>query len=405
MDVDQYQWVVVGGGVAGGRAVEVLARSKQRTALVSAEPVLPYSRPPLSKGVLCGKKSFDDLVLRSTSYYHDKGIDLLLGDAGVQLNADAQQLELASGRTLSFEKLLLAPGARPAKLPVPGEHLDGVHYFRTIDDANRLKDCLVSSVDGEVVIIGGGFVGCEIASALRTFGRQVHIVESSGGLMVRALGEKVGQLMADLHRDAGVNLHLGVQVLQICGNGQARSVVLSNGEELACGAVVIGIGAVPSVAWLETSGLKLSEGIVVDEYAKTSAANIFAAGDAARFWSRSLDRYIRVEHESNALNQSVAAARNMLGGKVVHDPIPYVWSTQYDREIWCLGEPVGYDDVELRVDKARWEILALYCCRQMPVAAVGVNAPLALAYARQLFQRRERFSLDQLAAAVVQDLT
>ncbi|MGQ4597946.1 FAD-dependent oxidoreductase [Nocardia sp. R6R-6] len=395
---DHFQYLVLGGGVAGGRAVELLARSKHPTALVSAEPVQPYSRPPLSKSLLRGEKSLSDIALRSLHFYQDKNIKLLLGDPGVHLDVATQRVRLGSGKILSYEKLLLAPGAEPVKLPVPGAQLDGVHYFRTLDDAHRLKGQVSSAIDSEVVIIGGGFVGCEIASTLRASGRRIHLVEATDGLMVRALGRDVGQLMAERHREAGVNLHLGVQVSRINGEGRAQSVVLSNGVELACDAVVVGIGAVPTVSWLESSGLELSDGIVVDQYAKASAANIFAAGDAARFWSPSMQRHIRLEHESNALNQAVIAARNILGGSVIHDPIPYVWSEQYDLDIWCLGVLEGHDDVDLVVDTDRWQIVAVYYRDSTPTAALGVNAPDVLARARQMFQTRTRFTANDLAA-------
>ncbi|KUH68074.1 hypothetical protein AU184_26685 [Mycolicibacterium novocastrense] len=359
--------------------------------------------------MLRGEKTAEDIALRDLSYYSNKGIDLILGDCGVNLDVGAQQLTLSSGRVLSFDKLLLAPGSHPSKLPVPGGQLDGVHYFRTIDDAHRLKKWMEDSrpaqhqrrggAANEVVIVGGGFVGCEIASALAGSGRRIHLVEADSGLMVRALGHQVGQLMAERHREAGVNLHLGVQVTQVCGDDRAHSVVLSNGAELNCDTVVVGIGAVPTVGWLESSGLTLSDGITVDEYARTSNANVYAAGDAARFWSPSLSRRIRVEHEANALSQAVVAARNMLGSNVIHDPLPYVWSEQFDLDIWCLGELHGHDDIELIIDRDRWAILAVYYKEGRPTSALGVNVPNALAPARTLFQTRKHFTVGDIAAA------
>ncbi|KUH69809.1 hypothetical protein AU184_08770 [Mycolicibacterium novocastrense] len=326
-------------------------------------------------------------------------MDLVLGDTGVHLDTDLQRVALESGRFVSYDKLLLATGAEPVKLAVPGGQLGGVHYFRTIDDAHRLKDWIAAEGDRDIVVIGGGFVGCEIASALRAQGRRIHLVEAANGLMVRALGHDVGELMAQRHREAGVSVHLEAKVTQISGKERARSVVLSNGVELACDAVVVGIGAVPSVTWLESSKLKLSDGVVVDEYATTSAANVFAAGDAARSWSPSLQRFIRVEHESNALNQAVTAARNMLGGSAIHDQIPYVWSEQYDMDIWCLGVLEGYDEVDLTADKDRWEIMAVYYCQGTPTAALGINVPDLLAPTRHLFQARTPFTVSDLAAA------
>ncbi|QSR24165.1 FAD-dependent oxidoreductase [Nocardioides aromaticivorans] len=380
-----YEYLVVGGGVAGGRAVEALSKRADSVALVSAEHWRPYARPPLSKEALVEGRSIEDLCLRDSAWYDDNGAELWLGERVVGLDPTDSVVRLASGSEIGFDRLLLAPGVEPIRLPVPGSELAGVHYLRTYDDAVQLRHAVeVRGRPCRVVVVGGGFIGSELAASLGAMGALVTVVEATSQLMVQALGEEVGALLTRRHRQAGIDVRLDARVERLSGETTVQGVQLADGSELPCDLVVVGIGAKPRLEWLEGSGVELADGIVVDEHCRTSRENVFGAGDATVMYSPRLGRHRRVEHEANAQAQGVVAARNMLGGNAVHDPVDYCWSIQHDLDIWTLGETGRGGEVSVEIGDGGKHALATYRLAGNVVGVVGINRPDDLAPAREL---------------------
>lgn len=398
--VQSTPFLIIGGGLAAASAAEALAKKHPGcVSLVSAEHHLPYARPPLSKAVLSGHDAPSSVYLRRSELYRDRQIHVVLGDAAIGLDADKQTVTLSSGRQLAYEKALLATGLVPAPLAIPGFSLPGVHTLRYLEDALALRTEIASS--RTVVIIGGGFVGCEVAATAISLGANVHIVEMDSVLMERAVGRDVGALLTERHRSAGVTTHLGATAVEIQGELRARTVRLDSGVVIACDVVVVGVGSRAATSWLSGTNVELSGGgIVVDGCCRTSHPQVYAAGDVATTYSPVLGRYVRTEHESNAQHQGVVAARNMLGGTKVCDSLPFVWSKQFDLDMWCVGETRGYDGVELAGNVSSYEFVAVYQAQGQTIGVFGVNST-AMGAARKLLRSEgERFSaVDLLDAA------
>lgn len=396
--LNAYDYVVVGGGMAGGRAVDVISRAPgSRVALVGAESHVPYARPPLSKEVLKSEHSAEDVYLRARSFYAARGIDLLLGCRAVGLDLDSHSVILASGNRVVFERAaLVATGCRPVDPAIPGATLTGVHQLRTVDDAVRLRTELRPG--RRVVVIGGGFIGCEVAAAARVLGAEVDVVEMTTALLGRALGNRVGAIITERHRRAGVRVHLGAGVVELAGTESVQQVVTSSDEKLPCDLVVVGVGVRPEIDWLRGSGLRLNDGVIVDEYCRSSADGVYSAGDVARAFVPQLGRHHRVEHETNAQNQAIVAARNMLGANIAYNALPYIWSKQYDLDIWYLGETADSAAVDIHGITDGPRFVAAYQRGDRTVAALGVNCPGRLSVARRMLEAGSRFSASDLYA-------
>jgi 3-phenylpropionate/trans-cinnamate dioxygenase ferredoxin reductase subunit len=330
--------VVVGASLAGIRAVETLRSEGYdgRLVLVGAEPHLPYDRPPLSKEVLRGDWGTERLPLRRKDY-DELELELRLGRRAVALDAAAREVELDDGARLGFDGLLIATGAQPRTLPGTGG-LEGVHVLRTVDDALALRADL-EAAPARVVVVGGGFIGAEVAASCRARGLEVTMVEPLPAPMERGIGREMGALMAEVHRDHGVDLRLGTGVDAIEGGARVERVKLGDGSVVDADTVVVGIGVAPATDWLESSGIALDDGVVCDASCATSIPGVFAAGDVARAWHPVYGRAIRVEHWTHAVEQGVAAARSLLGHAEPFDAIPLFWSDQYDRKIQLAGLP------------------------------------------------------------------
>ncbi|KBZ69292.1 hypothetical protein K875_00007 [Mycobacterium [tuberculosis] TKK-01-0051] len=378
-------YLVIGGGLAATSAAETLAKGRRGNVyLIGNEHYLPYARPPLSKAVLSGSATPTAVLLKSEQFFRDRGIQVVLGDAASAIDTTDRVVTLASGRRMPYKSALVATGLLAAPLQIPGFSLGGVHTLRHLDDALNIRDALAPG--RTAVVIGGGFIGCEVAATATSLGVNVHIVEMGSVLMQQALGREVGGVLTARHLRAGVTTHLSATAVEIQGNDHVEGVWLDTGEYIRCDVVIVGVGSRAATAWISDGNIaKAQGGIIVDAYCRTSAQDVYAAGDVAAMYSPLTDRYVRIEHESNAQYQGTVAARNMLGKPTRCDAVPFVWSKQYDLDMWCVGDIRGYDMVDIAGDIARSEFIAAYSTHGRTTGAFGVNSA-ALAAARQLLR-------------------
>jgi len=374
---DSRTFAVIGAGLAGAKAVEALRAEgfDGRLVLFGAEPHRPYERPPLSKGYLLGKAERDSVFVHPAGWYAEHDVDLRLDTAVAGLDRHAHELINGHGDPLHYDRLLLATGAAPRRLAVPGADLAGVRYLRSLDDSDALRAAFRPGA--AVVVIGAGWIGLETAAAARAAGAAVTVLESAPLPLLRVLGPRVATVFADLHRENGVDLRLGVTVAAIRpaeGDPDAvGSVELGDGTVLDADVVVVGVGVTPNVELARSAGLDVEDGILVDAGLRTSDPHIVAAGDVANAEHPVLGRRIRVEHWANALNQPAVAARTMLGAEAAYDRLPYFFTDQYDLGMEYLGYAGADDDVVIRGDLGAREFVALWVRDGRVVAGMNVN--------------------------------
>ncbi|KDE12339.1 MULTISPECIES: FAD-dependent oxidoreductase [Rhodococcus] len=348
--------VVVGAGLAGVRAAEELRHGgfDGELVLIGDEPHLPYDRPPLSKDVVRG--GTDDTTLRPREFFDDQRIELRLGVRVQALDAAARTVALSDGQSVGFDELIVATGLRPRRLPGTAG-LAGVHVLRSVDDSRALRAAVVPG--GRALIVGAGFIGCEVAASLRARGMDVVLVEPQPTPLASVLGERVGALVARLHTDEGVDVRAGVGVRALRGDGRVTGAVLSDGTDLDVDLVVVGIGSVPVTDWLDGSGVRVDNGVVCDGVGRTSAPHVWAVGDVAA-WEVSDGRCARLEHWTNAGEQAKVLAGALLGSTVADAArVPYFWSDQYGVKIQALGAVRADDTVHVVRDDGR-KFLAYY---------------------------------------------
>src|ERR671910_3783060 len=322
---------VIGAGLAGAKAVEAArdAGYDGRIVLVGDEAGMPARRPPLSKAVLRGEAGPDSTRVHPDRFYGDHDVELVT-DRVAAIDTATRQVQLAGGDTLSFDSAILATGAAPRRLTVPGAELDGVRYLRSVDDAVRLRDSIHAS--SRVAVIGAGWIGSEVAASARQMGADVVLTAPAPVPLQRVLGDQVGDVFRKLHADNGVHLRLGLGVQELRGAGAVDEVVLADGTTEAADLVVVGIGVTPRTDVAAEAGLGIDDGIVVDEYLESDVAGVYAAGDVANAWHPHYRRHVRVEHWANALNQGTTAGRNVAGQRAVYDRLPYFFSDQRSEE-------------------------------------------------------------------------
>ena len=356
------RYVIVGGGLTAARAVEGIREHDREGAItvVSAEDHLPYERPPLSKDVLQGKADAEVAFPHPEGWYHAQGATLRLGQPATTISVDARTVTLADGSELGWDRLLLATGSVVRRLDVPGGDLPGVHYLRTMDDSLALLDRLRDG--GDVVVVGAGWIGLEVAAAARRLGCTVTIVEPAAAPLLAVMGERIGGWFADFHAAHGVRLLLGTGITGFTGTDHVTGVDTDAGETIAARTVVVGVGIRPSTDLAETAGAAIDNGVLTDGSLRTSVPGIWAAGDVANWESTLLGRHVRVEHWANANDGGLAAGRSMAGVDLTYDPVPFFFSDQYDAGLEYAGYVPKDAGAELvvRGDPAGNEFMAFW---------------------------------------------
>ena len=343
-------FAIVGGGLAGAKAAEAL-RDKDfdgHVVLFAAEEHLPYERPPLSKEYLAGEKEFGDFTVASSAWYRDHHVELQLGTEVSAVDPAAHTVSLPDGSTVRYDKLLLATGSRPRRPPIPGADADGVHYLRTVDSADALNSILTEG--SSLAVVGGGWIGLEVAAGARERGVNVTVVEMAKLPLMGALGRELGEVFATLHRQHGVDLRLGATVREIVtADGKATGLTLGDGSAVEAEAVLVAVGAAPNLALAEQAGLALGDGgVLVDASLRTSAPDIFAVGDIAAAEHPLFGTRVRTEHWANALKQPAVAAAGMLGKPDEYTELPYFFTDQYDLGMEYVGHAPHYEKVVFR---------------------------------------------------------
>jgi 3-phenylpropionate/trans-cinnamate dioxygenase ferredoxin reductase subunit len=388
-------FVIVGAGLAGAKAAETLREEgfDGRLTLIGDEPERPYERPPLSKEHLRGETDEAPYV-HEASFYDDNHIELLTSTRVTGIELGLRELLLEGDRRLGYDRLLLATGSVPRRLDVPGGKLDGIHYLRTLADSERIGALIETG--RRLVVVGSGWIGAEIAASARQKGCEVTMIEMASLPLERVLGPEVGQIYLNLHRDHGVEFLPETTVERFEGEGSVERVVTRDGAVIDTDFVVVGVGVAPRTGLVETAGLKIDNGVVVDEHLETSAPGVLAAGDVANAWHPFYGHKLRVEHWANALNQGPVAAKSMLGQEASYDEIPYFFSDQYDAGMEYSGYATEWDEVVFRGDVAAREFIAFWLKDEQVVAGLNMNVWDVSEEIRDLIRSRRRVASREL---------
>ena len=369
-------FVIVGGGMAGAIAAQTLREEgfDGKITLLGQEPNAPYERPPLSKDYLQGKADRDSIFVHPEPWYAEHAVELSLGGAVTSLDPATRTVTTATGAQLLYDRLLLATGSKPRRLDVPGADLDGVYYLRNVEDSERLK--IEFGQAKRVVIIGAGWIGLETAAAARAAGLDVTLLVSGDLPLQHVLGPEAAPIFDELHRSHGVDLRYRATAAALAGRqGMVTGVMLSDGKWIEADMIIVGVGVAPRTELAAAAGLKIDNGIVVDEHLRTSDPDIFAAGDIARTYNPRLGRHIRVEHWANARRQGVIAAKAILGQDAVDVRPSYFFTDQYDLSMEYTGDigPAGYDRVIFRQHSDAREVIVFWLYEQRVQAGMNIN--------------------------------
>ncbi|HEX5937479.1 MAG TPA: FAD-dependent oxidoreductase [Actinomycetota bacterium] len=398
------RFVIVGASLAGATAAATLRDEgfDGDVVLIGGEPTFPYERPPLSKTFLRGETPMQDTMVRPEAYYEDNRIETWFGTTAVGVDAAERTIAVAGGEPVSFDRLLIATGARNRRFPIPGIGLDGVLDLRTLGDAAEIR---AEALPGRRVVLAGmGFIGSEVAASLRQLGLEVHVVAGGKAPLDRVLGIEVGRVIEGIHRDHGVEMTFDDQVAGFEGNGRVGSVKTASGVSLGCDFVVLGLGVEPVTDVLAGSGIDVADGVLVDEHCRASVDGIFAAGDVANHYHPVFGRRIRTEHWNNAREQGRVAALNMMGRETPYDEIHWFWSDQYDHTIQYAGYHREWDELVIRGSLAARSFAAFYVLEGRVRSVVSVDRPSDVRDAMPLIRAGGRADLAALRDESV-DLT
>src|SRR5688572_5926264 len=390
------KYVIVGASLAGATAAITLREegADGTVTLIGSEREPPYERPPLSKAYLRGDVPFDKALVRPSAYYAEQRIETVFGTQAIRIDPSARIVELEDRRRVPFDSLLIATGGRNRRISIPGGDLEGIYALRTVQDADRIREEMVTG--RRVVVVGMGFIGSEVAASLRQKGLDVVAIDPSKTPLFRVLGEAVGQTIADLHHAHGVRTIFEDSVAAFEGTRRVTHVVTKAGLRLECDFVVAGIGIEPAVELLKGSGIHVDNGVVVDEYRQTNVSGVYAAGDVANHYHPIFERRMRVDHWQNAIKQGAAAARNMLGKHVPYDEVHWFWSDQYDANLQYAGFHMKWEQLVVRGHLDSGSYLACYVNDGRIDAAVGLNRAKDVRRVMPLIKSRRTVDLDRL---------
>ena len=368
--------VIVGASHAGAQLAAALRQGgwEGKISLVGEEALPPYHRPPLSKGYLAGEKRADELLIRPASFYDKSGIDLVLGTRVTALDRPGKHITLHDGGSIPFTKLALATGARVRRLSLAGSELDGVFYLRDLADVDRIKGYV--GAGKSAVIIGGGYIGLETAASLRALRMQVTVLEALPRVLQRVTAPEVSAFYSRVHREEGVNIITDAAVEALSGDRTVRGVLLADGTQIEADIVVIGVGVVPATELAADAGIKVDNGIVVDEFARTSDPDIVAAGDCTNHFNPIYGHRLRLESVQNATDQAKTAAATLCGKLEAYRALPWFWSDQYDLKLQIAGLSQGFNRVVMRgTSESGRSFAAFYFDGDRLLAVDAVNRP------------------------------
>ena len=399
----RYDVLIVGAGHAGAQTAVAIrqARFAGSVALVGDEPDLPYERPPLSKDFLCGEKSFDRMLIRPQAFWSDQRITLLPGRKVVAMNPESRVVTFGDGTTARYGALVWATGGAPRRMTCAGGDLRGVHTVRTRADVDQLQSEL--GTVSRAVVIGGGYIGLEMAATLSQLGKRVTVVEALDRVLARVAGEPLSRFYEAEHRARGVDVRLGARVECIeSESGRATAVRLASGEHLAADMVIVGIGIVPAVGPLLEAGAEGGNGVAVDAQCRTSLPDVFAVGDCALHSNPYADgALIRLESVQNATDQAVVAARVIAGVPAAYSAVPWFWSNQYDLRLQTVGLSAGHDELVVRGQPSARKFSVLYLKAGRVIALDCVNSSADYIQGRALVLARASASASRLADPAV----
>ena len=388
--------IIAGAGHAGGQTALSLRQAgyEGRIIVCGDEPVPPYQRPPLSKKYLSGELALERVFLRPETFYSGHDIELRLGNAVRELDPERRTIVLEDGEALAFTDLVIATGSRPRRLDTPGATLGNIFYLRTLEDADAIRNALVAG--RRLVVVGGGYIGLEIASTAKGLGLEVCVIEAADRILGRVTAPEMSDYYTRAHRTRGVDIRLSAGVAAFEGNGMVEAVDCGS-ETIPADVVVIGIGIVPDVRLAASAGLDCDDGIVVDERCATSADHVYAVGDCTRHPNPILGRSLRLESVQNALEQARTAASNIVGTPAKYEQVPWFWSDQFDLKLQMVGMSRGYDTVVRRGSMDADDFAMFYLKDGVLIAVDAVNRPREFMACRKLVPNRPRIDPAKLA--------
>ncbi len=375
--------VIIGAGHAAGQAAASLRQAKFEgpITIIGDEAHAPYQRPPLSKQYLAGTQLADKVYLRAEKFYADKDIQLMLGTRATQIDPSTKTINLDNGETIAYEKLLISTGSRPRKLSIEGSDLSGIHYLRTMDDVDGIRADVKPGAN--LVIVGGGYIGLEVAAVGIELGMNVHVLEMEERILQRVTTPEMSAYYHKLHTDRGVHIHTQTGVTGFSGNDSVEK-VLCGDENFDADIVIVGIGIIPNIEIAEEAGIHCDNGIVVDDHCRTSDPDIYAAGDCTNHPNPLMNKRLRLESVPNAMDQARVSTANMLGDDKVYAAIPWFWSDQYELKLQMVGFSADGDSQVLRGDMDTHQFAIFYLKEGKVVAADAVNSPKEFMLCKQM---------------------